>query len=599
MTIFTVLAAHLCVSEFDLRNNVSKHVTAFDLPEYFHSPDLEKVQRMLLFDDYQGTFQDLRIISLLFHCSFVQLNHEGDIHAAVFSGSGDPLFELGPKFGVEFGSSVTLLERSRAKMYTDDHTRLAFPRWRASSLFVKDRTKDLNSLLSWLVFSNDIVMYNYPDPMLLLYSYVERSRLRIGFVVYDGEGNIEAEVGANVDLCYFLVHDGLYWSMKGSIAQQEDIFCYSSFYQNDAFSKKNPLVPTVTFQLLRLAATLDELKECVIRLNPTTVVILNRMHGTLEVLTDDADDLPLDLPRSLRDVAFCLPGFIVISIHHDVPPTLQQQRLNVSSSSVFTLLNPTSQLVVGPGRGFAVRSDQEHFLDWRMVYTSEILGYIPDCRNEWTSIEQVDPMDITGRNISFVQRWRPGFHRSHKTIVNADFVISDTQDTITFQQLRKREKHEPWRRLPFCPLFLEPNAFLDRLDRFRVGISPFLESLQVLPPHNNGLIAKRTLLKGVQYPQLKYCGPSLTADAVEQSSSKFIWKFASGICIDGSGCTLSLSRFINSADYKDEKDQGAYRVQRKRVNIRMVEHLMQYVPSKNIHKGTELICLYGEEYWMG
>ena len=612
--IFTYLAAQFNISEHALRQAVSHEITVHDLPGYYFSSDLIKAQRMVLFDTYVGVFQDLRIISRLFPCGFIEIDGECN---RIFSGTYNqlnPMYEVGNQC-----QTIRLITSPDKESYLHEK---GLPHYDYYSSGIDNDTTNLSLLLSLVVFHSGILLFPYEDPWQLLYNCISRSSVRIGFVVYDTDDLLHplGRVGCNWTMCYILLYDRAtrLWSIKSKGNAITPHYYYISSLHWDMEDVVES--PSMMKQLMQKWVRMEkEEKEELVwhALHDDFIVIINARHGTVEVLLpEEGAGVSEDHCRDIELVVSLLPGFFVVTYSEHVPLLICQTRI-AECCSLYSLLYPDTTVVVGGQhrRGTRIERGEPHFFDWRMVYLSKSVGFIPDCHNEFTKIAQADPMDITFPRISFVNRWSPDFHRTHKTQINIDFIISgvkedgeedmdivvDTDDgddpTLRVDRLRPlRHSAEKLMRLPFCPLFIEPNAFLDRLDRFVIQESPFMNSQGVIVPYNLGLFARRTLLKGVFYPQLKYCGQHITPEEADSSDSKYIWKLSSGVLIDAQNCQACPARFINSADYRDPKD-GAYRIQKKRINVRLVEESCHYVPTKNIMRGAELIGVYGRKYW--
>lgn len=608
--LYDVLAARLNVDPFRLRRNTANMLTAYDAPWFYFCPIVEKLRHAVMYDEHRCCFRDLVLLSRSGDYSFLLVDASGVIQDAVFLTHDSLVFTIEntlPLSLVSSISSVLLSSVLRSQLFTQscnpqfdtNDFRSMKTQPMSDNLLIVGGTADLLSLVRRFVFHQRILLHHFDNPMQFLYACCDRStQLVIGFHVIDRAGKCLFRVGGSVDLLYVIVlHENVWWLLT-SRPDATGRLVYTSLHLPILLHSHEPTIShrTIYCQLWtcfgKTTAELCWQNVSKIHCHWEDVhVTIYRFEGIIEVLSNSSCDTTLQ--QQIMQLANDLPGKFFVQFAHLSSEQVKTRLL--SKTSIFDILQPDSLLVLGRERGIPVHVGDAHFLDWRVVYLSESLGYIPDAHNKWLKqVQTIDPADVKPAPKKFLQRWSPGYHAKRKTNINSDFSINSTE--MLFVPLRPLDLDEQRTRLPFCPLFLEPNALLDKMDRFEIRKSSYLLKLSPKPSeYPAGLFAKKTLLKDVQYPQLGYYGASLTDSEVVASDSLYIWEFSESASLDGRPCTWSFAKFVNSADYyKDDK----YVCDHKRLNVRMDESVQKYIPTKTIVKGDEILTMYGKNYWL-
>ena len=232
--------------------------------------------------------------------------------------------------------------------------------------------------------------------------------------------------------------------------------------------------------------------------------------------------------------------------------------------------------VLEPGPDLHVTRGHRLFLDWRVVYVSAHEGFIRrgdgvpfcwwfpselDAKATWASPPRVNArlVPAVGRRGSWQLRWANG-----KREVRANLLHRD-------------------------PEFLEPNAFLGKFPRFRVG-----PSTVELPPDDpgEGLFAVRNLLPRVLYPQLCYTGEALPRG--HKRNSMYVWgRDASNGHLDLDATqAVGWARKVNSAEKVGSDGVVTLAV---RPNLR--SSMDAYLVRRPVCPGEELLTIYGPTYW--
>jgi hypothetical protein len=598
-TVYDVVSASLQMSPFKLRRCVANNLTLLrDVSRLMYScPDILRLKRAIMYKEHVAGLADMMIMTLLFRCDFVPLlpKHTAVLtscasrHRKIFLVDSDTAKEINAESLDPMLRSSLLQRRALPRTCCAWHPFSAVSMTSSTDLVMLGPSS-LHAITHFFVFGGQIMLNDHNNPLVFLENLVLRADvLRIGFCIIDRNGTSLGNVGpdGDVDLVYYLVCDDDGWFI---LAYNDAPKYYFSSLESRLPQAVHPSTYNLGQQLLREYLSTSKgigLDEVTVRTGDICVIINNTSY-TAELLF--SKKLQAERVEEVHQVLRLLPGFIPLKVRV-CKKSIVTSRIG-GNVATYDLIHSKNTVVGNRDRCTLIKaSDGLNFLDWRMVYLSKYLGFIPDAHNPFLSIDIVDPVDISPPPKDPLDRWSIAYLSNNITNVTCDYKLNIRKKEITLETFVKSDNPG---RLTMCPLFIEPNAFLDKLGRFIVKKSDYLMSKGVPEELANGLFASRTLLQGVKYPQLQYCGEHIQHADLITSQSLYIWQFSKELLVDGAGCPWCLAKYVNSSDCILD---GVYVDLNDLQNVEMFGDLYIYIPCREIMKGEEILTMYSKTYW--
>jgi hypothetical protein len=587
------------ILEFTLRQCIANSITWVDMKSYYHCDSLCNLRRAIMHPNHKGIERDLVVLqrTILGHITFVLIENN-NVSKAIWRACN---------------TEVMYFERSRSELSTLrilKHDRIGCVmtdlqfRPKLQYFSVNESFEEINletnlkgfggypvieTLLSIFVFNQFPMYKNIKSISEILSDATFLATCSCHFVIGNELEHCQYIYGDVNNVGYWLIFhtEKNLWYIIGY--EVENVIFYSSLHRPIAKLLNWTSDCIVSVQLIYDSFMTDmdgkytNKKTFGIKTDETAVVI-DRKFGTIEYV----GVVHIDFLQKHLEGRY-ISSELKLNIEHFYDMRINKMSLN---NIVYPMRQGSKYIVFDPEihNTVSYQDYYEIFHDWRTIYANEKLGYIPNAANIYNSTDIIDPFDVELKDqVSFDTRWSPSFYSTVESPVNIDIVTE--QNKVYMIALRDIEFRENLVSIPRDPIFIEPNDFLGKMNRFRSDVSPYLQSLK--SDTNIGLFANCTLLQGYKYAQLHYCGKRLNEEEIEYSNSAYIWQCHDKTGIDGNECSNCYAKCINSADYISE---GMY-IQNDRRNVEMFLDIMSYIPTTNIIKGQEIITVYGQNYW--